>query len=193
MISIEEGAKAGFGNYPVTVIPHYTVQMSDGVQLAIKVWFPAGDTSQTCFKDCKGILQYSPETPSKFEPQPVILEYLPYRKSDWTLARDHQRHLWWSSHGYVCVRVDMRGSGDSEGLYYDEYAPQEQKDGVEVINWLAQQPWCNGRVGMYGKSWGGFNGLYMAYEQPEALKVREIAFLALLFHLARTPRLKRHH
>jgi predicted acyl esterase len=54
----------------------------------------------------------------------------------------------------------MRGSGDSEGLYHDEYAPQEQADALEVLDWISQQPWYDGRgVAMYGKSWGGFNGL----------------------------------
>ena len=66
--------------------------------------------------------------------------------------------------------MDMRGSGDSEGLCHGEYLPQEQEDACEVIGWLGGQPWSNGKVGMYGKSWGGFNGLQVAYEQPEALK-----------------------
>ena len=69
------------------------------------------------------------------------------------------------------VRVDIRGSGDSEGLLYVVFAPQEQKDGCEVITWLAAQPWCTGHVGMFGKSWGGVNSLQMAYQQLPALKV----------------------
>ena len=62
---------------------------------------------------------------------PAVIEYLPYRKHDFTFTRDW-RHLWMSSHGYICVRIDFRGVGDSEGLYFDEYTEQEQKDGVEV-------------------------------------------------------------
>ena len=73
------------------------------------------------------------------------------------------------SHGYVIIRSDMRGNGDSEGLYYDEYEEQELNDACEIIQWSANQPWCNGRIGMYGKSWGGFNGLQVAYKQPDAL------------------------
>jgi uncharacterized protein len=55
-------------------------------------------------------------------------------------------------------------------LLFDEYAKQEQDDGVEVIAWLAAQPWCNGAVGMMGISWGGFNGLQIAARRPPALK-----------------------
>ena len=64
----------------------------------------------------------------------------------------------------------MRGTGDSEGLYFDEYELQEQLDAMEIIDWISKQSWSNGRVGMYGKSWGGFNGLQVAFHQPPALK-----------------------
>src|SRR6476661_3890034 len=93
------------------------------------------------------------------EPVPALLEYLPYRKDDETAARDAVRHPYLAGHGYASVRVDMRGSGDSDGLLLDEYLPQEQLDAVEVIEWLAAQPWCTGAVGMFGISWGGFNAL----------------------------------
>jgi putative CocE/NonD family hydrolase len=68
------------------------------------------------------------------------------------------------------VRVDMRGNGDSEGLMLDEYTKQEQDDAVAVIEWLTRQPWCTGRVGMMGISWGGFNALQVAARRPPALK-----------------------
>ena len=64
----------------------------------------------------------------------------------------------------------MRGSGDSEGLYFDEYEVQEQQDAIEIIDWISKQTWSNGNVGMYGKSWGGFNGLQVAFHQPKPLK-----------------------
>ena len=51
------------------------------------------------------------------------------------------------------MRVDMRGSGDAEGIMLDEYLLQEQEDALEIIEWLAAQRWCCGRVGMFGKSW----------------------------------------
>ncbi len=68
------------------------------------------------------------------------------------------------------MRVDMRGSGSSDGVLYDEYSDQEIDDGVDVINWIAAQPWCDGNVGTIGISWGGITGLQLAQRQPEALK-----------------------
>ncbi|MBB96617.1 MAG: peptidase S15 [Rhodobacteraceae bacterium] len=130
-------------------LPDLGITLSDGCRLSARVWRPVDALDQ---------------------PVPVILEYLPYRKRDGTTARDALTHPWFAKRGYACVRVDMRGNGDSEGLMEDEYAPQEQADAVEVINWLAAQPWTNGRVGMMGISWGGFNGLQLAYLQPEPLK-----------------------
>ena len=104
------------------------------------------------------------------EPVPVLLEYLPYRLSDWTAPRDAQRHPWYAGHGYASVRVDVRGHGNSEGMPGDEYDEQELADGEAVIAWLAAQPWSNGKVGMFGISWGGFNSLQLAARAPEALK-----------------------
>ena len=101
---------------------------------------------------------------------PAILEYLPYRKRDGTVERDELTHPYVAGHGYACVRVDMRGNGDSDGLMEDEYTRQEQDDALEVIAWLAAQPWCTGAVGMIGISWGGFNGLQVAARRPPALK-----------------------
>ncbi|WP_405517711.1 CocE/NonD family hydrolase [Streptomyces canus] len=110
---------------------------------------------------------WRPLTP---EPVPAILEYLPYRLTDWTAPRDWQRHPWYAGHGYASVRVDVRGHGNSEGVPGDEYSATELADGVEVVNWLAAQPWCDGRVGMFGISWGGFNSLRIAALAPEPLK-----------------------
>jgi predicted acyl esterase len=103
-------------------------------------------------------------------PVPAVLEFLPYRLSDGTAHRDATHHPYWAGHGYAGVRVDIRGSGNSGGLLEDEYLPQEQSDACEVIAWLAEQAWCSGSVGMYGKSWGGFNALQVASHRPPALK-----------------------
>ncbi|WP_299598920.1 CocE/NonD family hydrolase [uncultured Tateyamaria sp.] len=104
------------------------------------------------------------------DPVPVILEYLPYRKRDGTCARDALTHPYFAQRGYACLRVDMRGNGDSHGVMEDEYTQQELDDAVEVIRWAAAQPWCNGNVGMMGISWGGFNSLQVAAMAPEPLK-----------------------
>nr|WP_205518763.1 CocE/NonD family hydrolase [Pseudotabrizicola algicola] len=125
------------------------IVMPDGVRLSARVWMPEDAEAQ---------------------PVPAVLEYIPYRKRDGTLPRDELMHPYVAGHGYACVRVDMRGNGDSEGLMADEYTAQELQDACDVIGWLAAQPWCNGAVGMMGKSWGGFNCLQTAFLQPEALK-----------------------
>src|SRR5258708_2866624 len=102
-------------------------------------------------------------------PVPAILEYIPYRRRDFTAIGDSQQHRYLAGHGYAAVRVDMRGSGDSDGILADEYLPQELADGAAVIAWLASQPWCTGKVGMMGISWGGFNALQVAALRPPAL------------------------
>lgn len=103
-------------------------------------------------------------------PVPAVLEYIPYRKRDGTATRDESMHPYVAARGYACVRVDIRGNGESEGLMLDEYLPQELDDGVEAIEWIARQPWCSGAVGILGISWGGFNGLQIAATRPPALK-----------------------
>ncbi len=123
------------------------VPMPDGTRLAGRLWRPKGAG-----------------------PVPAILEYLPYRKRDGTRARDERMHRYLARNGYACLRLDIRGTGDSEGLLHDEYSVQEQLDGVAAIDWLSRQDWCDGQVAMYGISWGGFNGLQIAARQPPALK-----------------------
>jgi uncharacterized protein len=133
----------------VRVIEHTLIPLQDGTMLAARIWLPQE---------------------AERRPVPAILEYLPYRKRDGTYERDALTHPYLAGHGYAGVRVDMRGSGESDGLLFDEYAKQEQDDGVEVIEWLAAQPWCSGAVGMMGISWGGFNALQIAARRPPALK-----------------------
>lgn len=138
-------------NHPADLFedPDMGIPMPDGCRLSARVWMPP-DAQQN--------------------PVPAVLEYIPYRKRDGTLPRDELMHAYVARAGYACVRVDMRGNGDSEGLMTDEYTPQELSDAVAVIAWLARQPWCSGSVGMMGKSWGGFNCLQTAFLQPPALK-----------------------
>ena len=128
---------------------HFIIALKDGTQLAARAWLP---------------------TNAAEVPVPAILEYIPYRKRDGTAIRDEQMHPYWARFGYASIRVDMRGSGESTGLMLDEYLQQELDDAVEVITWLAAQPWCTGKVGMMGKSWGGFNSLQVAAMAPAALK-----------------------
>lgn len=125
------------------------IPLKDGTRLAARIWRP---------------------TDAESSPVPAILEYIPYRRRDFTAQRDALTHPYVAGHGYACVRVDQRGSGDSDGVLTDEYLPLEQDDAVEVIAWLASQPWCTGAVGMMGNSWGGFNALQVAARRPPALR-----------------------
>ncbi len=135
--------------YAVREIEHLLITMPDGIRLAARLWLPEG---------------------SEQNPVPAIFEYIPYRKRDLTRLRDGITHHYLAGHGYACIRVDIRGSGESEGVLVDQYRQQEMDDGVAVIRWLTEQRWCNGRVGMMGISWGGFNSLQIAALQPPGLK-----------------------
>jgi uncharacterized protein len=127
------------------------IPMKDGVRLAATLYMPDGASPREKF--------------------PALLDYLPYRKDDGTAAGDYPKNAYFARRGYVGARVDIRGFGASEGRPTDrEYSEQEQLDGLQVIHWLATQPWSNGRVGMYGISWGGFNALQMAMRNPPELK-----------------------
>ena len=161
----------GFGRSKVTEISHYWIPLRDGVRLSARIWVPDGRSHQTFsspFASFNSVITGAlilgeGEDLGDDEKFPAILEYLPYCKDLVTASRDHARHPWFASHGFVLLRVEIRGTGASEGHYYGEYLPQEQQDCSEVLAWVAAQSWSNGRVGMYGKSWGGFNGLQQAF------------------------------
>jgi predicted acyl esterase len=133
--------------FKIREIEHAWIPMPDGMRLAARMWLPVSDA-----------------------PVPAIVEYIPYGKRWGTRVRDEPMHRWFAGHGYAAIRIDVRGSGESEGLLEDEYTPAEQQDGADAIAWLANQPWCDGNVGMLGKSWGGFAALQIAALQPPALK-----------------------
>jgi hypothetical protein len=101
---------------------------------------------------------------------PAVIEWIPYRQSDATAIGDSMMHPWFAGHGIAALRIDIRGSGNSDGVLTDEYLAQEQDDAVAAIAWIAAQPWCNGAVGMIGISWGGFAALQVAARRPPALK-----------------------
>lgn len=133
------------------------IRMQDGVRLAAQLWMP--------------------EDAKLDEQLPSVLEYLPYRMDDQGVAQTHQMGCYITHHGIVYARVDIRGTGASEGVLPEgEYSEQEHLDGMEVIDWLSRRPWSNGNVGMWGISWGGFNAIQMAMRRPPALK----AIIALM-------------
>ncbi len=133
----------------VAEIENSWIPLPDGCRLAARIWLPEDAESS---------------------PVPAIVEYIPYRKRDNTRWRDEPIHPYFAGHGYASVRIDVRGSGESDGLLLDEYTEQEQEDGLAAIRWIAEQPWCTGAVGMMGLSWGGFNSLQIAALRPRELK-----------------------
>jgi uncharacterized protein len=129
---------------------HVWIPMEDGVRLAASL--------------------YVPDPAAAGEPVPVVLEALPYRKDDATASDRPEYERLCGEYGYAVARVDLRGTGSSEGVATDEYPASEQADLCQVIAWLAAQPWSTGSVGMYGTSYSGFNALQVAAERPPALK-----------------------
>lgn len=134
---------------PIEVVETEWIELPDRPRLAARLWLPA-DALNT--------------------PVPAVFEFLPYRRRDGTAARDESTYPVFARAGYAGVRVDMRGTGDSDGVYDDEYSETEVGDAEAVIAWIAEQPWCSGAVGMMGISWGGFNALQVAARRPPALK-----------------------
>ncbi len=92
------------------------ITLPDGRRLAARMWLPQIET-----------------------PVPAILEYLPYRKGDGTAPRDETTHTVFASEGYACIRVDISGTGDSEGCFDDEYSEQELSDGEAVLAWMRRR------------------------------------------------------
>jgi len=119
--------------HTVNQLEHVSIPMPDGATLKAHIWLP--DDANT-------------------NPVPALLEYLPYRKNDFTAIRDSARHPYFAGHGYASIRVDIRGSGDSDGVLCDEYLKQEQDDALAVIDWITAQPWSTGKVGMFGNHGG---------------------------------------
>ena len=140
----------------VLTIREVMIPMPDGIQLAADLYMPA-------------------DIPAG-EHLPVLLEYTPYRKND-SRGSKYRMYTYFVKRGYVVARVDIRGTGNSQGRTIPyEYSEIELSDGDAVIAWLAKQDWSNGNVGMFGISWGGFNSIQMAVRKPPALK----AFVALM-------------
>ncbi|MGW5720951.1 CocE/NonD family hydrolase [Amycolatopsis sp. NPDC003865] len=135
--------------YEITTEDHVRIPASDGTVLSARIWRPVS---------------------SDTEPVPAILEYIPYRKRDLTAPRDSIHHPYLAGHGYACVRVDIRGTGESGGVLADEYLEREQLDAEDVLEWIAAQPWCTGDTGMMGISWGAFAALQVAARKPPSLR-----------------------
>jgi uncharacterized protein len=132
-----------------SVIENQWITLADGTRLAARIWMPDG---------------------AELNPVPAVFEFLPYRKRDGTSIRDESTYPVFAEAGIAGVRVDIRGSGESDGVIDGEYTRLELDNACELIAWIAAQPWSNGSVGMMGISWGGFNCLQVAALRPPALK-----------------------
>ena len=139
----------------IAVIDPIYISMRDGTRLSARVWAP---------EDSAGLFENGIET------YPVLLEALPYRRRDATSDTDEPNHVTFARAGYITIRLDFRGTADSEGGLEDELTAKEQCDVIEAIEYLSAQPYCTGAVGMFGYSWGGNNSLTAAANRPEALK-----------------------
>ncbi|HYZ07582.1 MAG TPA: CocE/NonD family hydrolase [Pseudonocardiaceae bacterium] len=140
--------------HEITEDEHVEIPARDGIRLAARLWRPVA---------------------SDREPVPGILEAIPYRKRDFSAHRDSIHHPYLAGHGYACLRLDLRGTGESEGVLLDEYTETEHRDVEDVLGWLADQPWCTGRTGMMGISWGAFTALQVAARRPPSLGAIVIA------------------
>lgn len=133
------------------------VPMQDGTRLAMTWYLPVKGPGTTRF--------------------PVLLWYMPgHRESidpvtgTIRTGMDPQEIDFYTGHGYAVAVAEMRGSGASFGFRAIDRGPQIGRDGRDVVNWIARQPWSDGKVGMIGVSFQGFSQFATAAEQPPALK-----------------------
>ncbi|MFC2164132.1 CocE/NonD family hydrolase [Acidobacteriota bacterium] len=117
------------------------IRMSDGVQISASIWKPV----------------------EKKEPLPAILTMTPY-----IVDRGHKDGEIFARRGYIIVRTDVRGRGNSGGEFL--YHENDSRDGAEIVDWIAKQPWCNGQVAMKGGSYGGAVQWQVLKQRPPALK-----------------------
>lgn len=116
------------------------IPLRDGVELNATIFRPAGQK----------------------EPLPVIFTLTPYMADTY-----HPRAMYFARNGYVFALVDVRGRGNSGGTF--EPLANEARDGYDIVEWLARQPWANGKVAMWGGSYAGYNQWATAKELPPHL------------------------
>jgi putative CocE/NonD family hydrolase len=128
------------------------IPVRDGLAMTANLWLP----------------KPRPDRPD--ETFPALLEMIPYGKDSWRRNGDTGRGEWFAARGFALCRMDVRGTGGSPGIALDEYLPDQTSDGYDAVEWLAAQPWCNGKVGMWGISWGGFTSIQVAMLRPPHLR-----------------------
>jgi len=133
--------------HEVRVERNLLIPLSDGVSLAADLYLPEGNG-----------------------PFPVLISYYPYHKDDYIAVMCQYPCRWFASQGYASLVVDFRGTGGSEGISWEPLDPREGEDGAEIVEWAARQSWCDGKVGMWGISYGGITSLQTASQDPPHLK-----------------------
>ncbi|MFL5679580.1 MAG: CocE/NonD family hydrolase [Chloroflexota bacterium] len=128
------------------------IPVRDGLELSANLWLP------------------SVRAGAVGDRFPAVLEMIPYGKDNWRRNSDVARGEWLASRGFALCRLDVRGTGSSPGIALDEYTAAETQDGFDAVEWLAAQPWCNGNVGMWGISYGGFTSIQVAKLRPPHLR-----------------------
>lgn len=123
----------------------------DGVTLSANIWRPV------------------PNADEPDERFPVLLEMIPYGKDNWRRDSDDGRGRWLAARGYALCRVDVRGTGSSDGIALDEYTVAETNDGFDAVEWVAGRPWASGAVAMWGISYGAFTAIQVAKLRPPHL------------------------
>jgi putative CocE/NonD family hydrolase len=147
----EEARPASPSRHEVDTVWDARIPVRDGVELSANLWLP---------RPADG-------TPERF---PAVLEMIPYGKDSWRRNADIGRGTYLARRGYALCRVDVRGTGSSGGVALDEYTDAETRDGYDAVEWLAAQPWCDGAVGMWGISYGGFTSIQVAKLRPPHLR-----------------------
>ncbi len=145
------GRPASQPRHEVEAVWDARIAARDGIELSANLWLPRS----------------GPGLPDRF---PAILEMIPYGKDNWRRNADIGRGTYFAQRGYALCRVDVRGTGSSGGIALDEYTEAETLDGFDAVEWLAAQPWCDGAVGMWGISYGGFTAIQVAKLRPPHLR-----------------------
>ena len=138
--------------YQVRVTPNLAVTMGDGTILAGRAWMPQPRDGESNLR------------------RPALIDILPYRTADGTVEVDSATYPYLAGHGFCCVRLDTRGTGDSTGHLDDEYSTQGLADLNAAVSWASEQSWCDGQVVLLGCSWGGIAALQAAAVPAPALK-----------------------
>lgn len=145
----------GIPSYFAQSLSSHYVQMKDGVRLAVDVYLP--DTSN--HRKWPTLVQFERYWRSSLD-----------RKSSGDTPELRGRAKYFSDNGYAIVIVDTRGSGASFGTRLSEYSPQEVMDAGQVLNWIVDQSWSNGKTGAYGTSYTGTTAELVCATQHPSIK-----------------------